>query len=182
MVQTNIRVDLQLNVCIQKMCISVDGIVQVQCDHGASNSHGAELFPSNCKTKPNFCKRKLNCERKTKKCTFLQQSLSSRHILSWALISAQGDLSASCSPSSEYDNGIFYAKTNVIKIVYHRMEHSKHFVTNLNVKFVETNEEIDKKEIMKLEFLSQSNDEILLLKKQNRQFSLVTYRNDNTCQ
>lgn len=38
--------------------------------------------------------------------TFLQQSLSKRHIFSWALISAHGDLSASVSPSSEYDNGI----------------------------------------------------------------------------
>lgn len=44
------------------------------------------------------------------KCTFLQQSLSSRHIFNWALMCAQGDLSASCSPSSEYDNGILCAK------------------------------------------------------------------------
>lgn len=38
--------------------------------------------------------------------TFLQQSLSSRHILRLARSSAHGDLSASCSPSSEYDIGI----------------------------------------------------------------------------
>lgn len=37
--------DLQLNVCIQKMSISIGGIVQVQCDRYASSNHGAVLFP-----------------------------------------------------------------------------------------------------------------------------------------
>lgn len=42
--------------------------------------------------------------------TFLQQSLSSKHIFNRARISAHGDLSANCSPSSEYDNGISYSQ------------------------------------------------------------------------
>lgn len=81
---------LQSIVCIRKMCISIDDILQAlncRCD---SNNHVA--IENKCCIEIFY--------------TFLQQSLSRRHIFSRALSSAHGDVSFNLSPSSEYCIGI----------------------------------------------------------------------------